>query len=256
MTTDSLGFTLELHAVTDLIADVALWERFLEDLDRLAIARIVLATPPSEPAIDALARLLGETESPQVGDFSAPAKLDDGRPRQRAFIEDLHTDVVQNGWASYGILHTRQVPAAEPMRWVDMRTVYRTLPPAMQQRLLNLRGAQYRRQTREQPRPTAFEHPLVAAHPRTAEPLLLLPDRVRGSIVGLEPAASSDLLRELWRTVDEAVARHEHELRSGELYVWDNLSTVHTNPVFPRAHERSIWFLNVGCADEIEATGS
>lgn len=266
MPAGALSFTIELNALDDLNADVSLQERFVADLDRTPVARIVLAAPPSAAAVLALAERLGQTEPqdvygtpalpdcPCIGDFSARAKVDDGRPRQRSFIENLHTDVLQSGWASHGILHTRQVPAAEPMLWVDMRAVYRTLPAEMQQRLRTLRGAQYRRATRSQPRPAAFEHPLVAAHPRTGEPLLLLPDRIRGSIVGLETETSNALLRELWHTVDDAAARQAHALSSGELYVWDNLSTVHSNPAFPRASERSIWFFNVGCTEEVRAS--
>jgi alpha-ketoglutarate-dependent taurine dioxygenase len=261
---ESLSVTLELNKLADLSAESALQQRFREDLDRSAVARIVLATQPSAEEIVTLARLFGELESPEVygtpvvpnsvvGDFSAPAKVDDGRPRQRSFIENLHVDVLQSGWASYGILHTRRVPPAEPMLWVDMRAVYRKMPAELQQRLRTLRGAQYRRATRSLPRTAAFEHPLVAAHPRTAEPMLLLPDRVQGSIVGLDLEQSRTLLGELWRTVDEAAACQSYELRSGELYVWDNLATVHSNPAFPRAHERSVWFLNAGCVAEVGA---
>jgi alpha-ketoglutarate-dependent taurine dioxygenase len=264
---ESLSSAIELNKLEDLSVDAALQRRFRVDLDRSAVARIVLTTPPSAQAIAALAGLLGELESPDVygtpttpdcalvGDFSAPAKNDDGRARERTFIENLHVDVLQSGWASYGILHTRQVPVAEPMLWVDMRAVYREMPAELQQRLRTLRGAQHRRATRNLPRPAAFEYPLVAAHPRTAEPMLLLPDRVRGSIVGLGLDESRALLRDLWRAVDEAAAR-AYELRSGELYVWDNLATVHSNPAFPRAHERSVWFLNVRCTDEIRAYAS
>ena len=263
------SFTIELNELGDLSADPALQRRFRADLDRSGVARILLGAPPSAEAVVALAQLFGELESPEVygtrtvsgcppvGDFSAPAKLDDGRPRQRAYIENLHIDVLQSGWASYGILHTRKVPTAEPMLWVDMRAVYRALPEQLKHRLQKLRGAQYRRATLQQPRPAAFEHPLVAAHPRTAEPVLLLPDRVRGSIVGLDADESSALLHELWRTADEsAVARQAHELRSGELYIWDNLATVHSNPAFPRAHERSVWFLNVRCTEDLTATAA
>ena len=94
---------------------------------------------------------------------------------------------------------------------------------------------------------------MLAIHPRTAEPMLRLPDRVRGSIAGLGDDELRPLVAELWRTVDASAARHSHELRSGELYVWDNLTTVHTNPSYPRAHERSIWFLNVRGTAELEA---
>jgi taurine dioxygenase len=142
------------------------------------------------------------------------------------------------------------------MLWVDMRAVYRALPAELQQRLRSLRGAQHRRATRSAPRPAAFEHPLVATHPRTAESMLLLPDRVRGSIVGFDRNASRALLSELWRAVDDAGARQAHELRPGDLYVWDNLATVHTNPVFPRAQERSVWFLNVPCSEEVRAAAA
>jgi hypothetical protein len=40
---------------------------------------------------------------------------------------------------------------------------------------------------------------------------------------GLETKTSEVLLRELWRTVDDAAAREAHALRSGELYVSDKL---------------------------------
>jgi alpha-ketoglutarate-dependent taurine dioxygenase len=86
--------------------------------------------------------------------------------------------------------------------------------------------------------------------------MLLLPDRVRGSVVGLERDESSALIGELWRRADESAARYERGLCSGDLYVWDNLSTVHNNPAFPRALARSIWFLNSGCVEDIEAAAS
>jgi taurine dioxygenase len=135
---------------------------------------------------------------------------------------------------------------------VDMRAVYRSLPADTKALLEGLRGVQYRRATAAKPRPTAFEHPLVAIHPHTAEPMLLLPDRVRGSIAGLAADESRALLSQLWRTADSAACL-EHALCGGELYVWDNLATVHTNPAFPRAHDRSLWFLNIRCTEELQA---
>jgi alpha-ketoglutarate-dependent taurine dioxygenase len=264
MPSDSLGFVLELNELVELTADPERFARFRKELDQLAVARIVLGKLASEAAVTALAGALGEPEPAHtygadapgvgeariIGDFSAPARVDDGRPRQRAFIESLHVDVLPGGWASHGILATRHVPAAEPMRWVDMRAVYRSLPADTQRFLQGLRGVQLGRATRAKPRPDAFEQPLIALHPHTHEPMLLLPDRVRGSIVGCPPDESRALIAGLWRTVDAAPGL-DLALRDGELYVWDNLTTVHTNPAFPRANDRSIWFLNTRCTDQL-----
>jgi hypothetical protein len=78
--------------------------------------------------------------------------------------------------------------------------------------------------------------PFAATHPRTEETILLAPQR--------RPDAPDEEVA-LWDRVERSPHALQVEMRSGDIIVWDGLAATHMNPVFPRAHDRSIWFLTV-----------
>jgi alpha-ketoglutarate-dependent taurine dioxygenase len=182
---------------------------------------------------------------PIIGDFSAAGLPDDGRPRVPTVSESLHLDVMDDGLAAYGLLHTRSVPETVVMRFVDLRAVYAGLSASLKAKLAHCSARHFPRATEQRPNPRGTVLPLVARHPRTAAAVLILPTPRDIRVEGLPKAEGAALLAELWSTVENSPHRFETVLRSNEVWLWDNVATVHDNPAFPRALDRAIWFLNV-----------
>jgi alpha-ketoglutarate-dependent taurine dioxygenase len=253
-----IGTLLELDDLAELARAPGALDALRSALDERLVIRIVAQKPIDPAGIAFLTRALGEPAlrgGPRmlpdydfIQDFSAKAKHDDGRPRVPAFIERLHYDVFDNGPAAYGILHTRAVVDTAPMRFVDMRAVYAALPEAIRSMLTAVTAAHFSRDPSMR-----SMHPLAARHPRTGAAMLLLPNLRDSRLDGLPEVEGRALCAELWRLVEASPARYESVMRSNELYVWDNIATVHDNPAFPRNAERVIWFLNVARQDEIAA---
>ena len=160
-------------------------------------------------------------------------------------IESLHQDfgALVPGLSSHSILYTIDVPPILPMRWVSLSAAYASLSQDVQAR----------------DRPTAG-HPLLgprsprrgppaagAAPSRSGRPVLHLPIRRDAAIEGVDEAESASLMRTLWEAIETSPARYEHVLESGDLFIWDNVASVHDNPAFPRAKDREIWFLTIPC---------
>lgn len=226
-------------------------------LDRHPLLQLRPTRPPTPSAIAALARQLGNPRPyPRgrmrtvdadgiIGDFSAPALPDDGRPRTAAFIESLHLDVLEDGLAAYGILHSREVPAGAVMRWVDLHAAFNTLPEALKAELSNARATHLPRATEEQPQPMGTVMPLFVCHPRTGRTLLLPPNRRDSLLDGVVGAEGRAHVAALWAAIEQSSVRHENELHSNEVWIWDNLALAHDNPAFVRDRPRAVWFLNV-----------
>jgi alpha-ketoglutarate-dependent taurine dioxygenase len=177
--------------------------------------------------------------------FAAKARPDDGRPRKPAFIESLHRDVMANGPAAYGVHYSPLAPPTVPMRFVDMRAAYAALPEALRSQLARLR-ARHDARARLDGTPTPWTmQPLIVKHPRTGQPVLLLPNRRDSRLEGMDAAESSALTAMLWQQVESQAPHCEVPLRDRTLVLWDNIACVHDNPAFPRDRDRETWFLNV-----------
>lgn len=225
---------------------------------RSVVVRVVCDEPIDPAAISAIARDLGDPPSyvsagirsvpghDILGDFSAPAKVDDGRSRTPGPAESLHQDfgTLVSAFSSHSVLHTRDVPPIQPMHWVHAGAVYSSLPGDLQHRVCALRAIHATGADRtDGPR-----RPLVLAHPATGEPVLHLPIRRDAAIENIDDAEGEQIMATLWEAVETSPARYERVLQSGDLYVWDNVASFHDNPAFPRAKDRAIWFLTVPCA--------
>lgn len=85
-------------------------------------------------------------------------------------------------------------------------------------------------------------HGLVRMHPVTGRRSLLLGSMIIREVVGLSPAESAELLKELHEhaTADRYVYRHRWSV--GDLVIWDNRATMHTRtPCDHLRHHRLLY---------------
>ena len=258
--TQAIGTQLRVRTPAELASS-----KGLSSLRALLLENIVVrvtADEPIDPAvISAIATELGDPPGHTsagaravpghdvVGDLSARAKPDDGRARVPGAIESLHQDfgVIFRGFSSHSILHTRDIPAVQAMRWVSLGAVYASLPDDLKVRIGPLRAIHASGADPAAGRP----RPLVLAHPETGEPMLHLPIRRDAAIENVGDAEGALLMRTLWEAVETSPARYEHVLESGDLFVWDNIASVHDNPAFPRDQDRVVWFLTIPCRTRV-----
>jgi taurine dioxygenase len=81
-------------------------------------------------------------------------------------------------------------------------------------------------------------HPIICAHPLTAEPVLYLGRRRNAYIVGLESQESEDLLDTLWDYATLAENSYTHSWTMGDLLMWDNRATMHRRDPFDNLARR------------------
>jgi taurine dioxygenase len=79
-------------------------------------------------------------------------------------------------------------------------------------------------------RSDAVTHPIVIEHPVSGAKALYLGRRANARVVGLDLAASDQLLDELWSYATAAV--HRHVWSRGDLVLWDNRTTMHRRDAF------------------------
>jgi alpha-ketoglutarate-dependent taurine dioxygenase len=219
------------------------------------VVRVTSEEPIDPAAISVIARDLGDPPAYTgvgvaavpgheiIGDFTARAKPDDGRPRKLAPTEVLHQDVGPHGLSAYSILHARDVPSIRPMRWASMRAAYESLSDDVRFRIDGLRAIH----SSGPDRADGPRRPLVLVHPKTAEPVLHLPLRRDAIVEKVGETEGEALIRTLWDAVEGSSVRYHQVLESNDLYVWDNIATSHDNPTFPRDQDRVIWFLTIPC---------
>jgi taurine dioxygenase len=148
----------------------------------------------------------------------------------------------------YSMLYAIEIPHGpdgSPLgatKFVNTAHAYAQLPPATQERLRGLRGANslahvYARMHAENAaknRPPLTEeqkkeavHPVVRTHPFTGEKCLYVSRASTGRIVGMDPQEGDALIGELsdWIVRDENV--YTHRWAVGDLLLWDNCSSQH-----------------------------
>lgn len=260
----SIGAELEIEDFAALADDPAALTALQAALDRRAVVRIQAQTPVRAESVAKLAAQLGEPAArgnPLALDaqhdfiqvFRSEPKPDDGRERVRAFIEDLHYDVFANGPAAYAVQILHEAPETVPMRFVDMRAVYESLPDDIRAKIAHARCLHVARAPMDGSRAPATLQPVAARHPRSGAPFLLLANKRDGKLDGLPEDEGRALHADLWARTEASTARYESVMRPNEIYVWDNLACVHDNPAFPRNAARRSWFFNILRAGEIPA---
>lgn len=267
-----VGARLETDDLAQVAADPTALSELARALDRHLVLHMSSDVQVTPETIGLIARRLGYPEGPYasrpgalpghefIGDFSAKARPDDGRPRTPTFIEALHYDSIGSKLAAFSLLHTRDVPPGKPQLWVDMRALYATLPDdlkAVVDTHSALHGWLPKTSEPLEAAPAfdpekAHRRPLAVRHWRTGDPILLLPKHPMSTIEGLPDDDGRELIAELWRLAHAAPARYAQVMETNDVVIWDNLATTHTNPAYRRDVDRQVWFLTIPSQANLE----
>jgi taurine dioxygenase len=185
---------------------------------------------------DSLARGLAALEAPLLGQalhqaapalplsVGAPADL----PPDRAGIPFWHADRSYAAQPALACLMRAAAPAGE-IAFADQRRAWASLPPALRDRLGQLRAAHASPLD-----PTArAEHPLVRRHPVTGEQVLYANPAFTTRILNLPAAESRPLLQVLFAAATAEALTWRHAWQAGDVLIWDNRSVLHTASAGP-----------------------
>ena len=149
------------------------------------------------------------------------------------------------------MLIAREIPASGGDTWfTDMAGAYEDLPPALKQRIAQLRvkhdgtynsGGFLRAGVKPSNNPMLAPgtlHPAVIRIPETGDAVLYLGRRRMSYISGLTLDDSEALLNELWQYPAAAHRIYKHRWTVGDLVLWDNRTTMHRRDPFPPAERR------------------
>lgn len=149
------------------------------------------------------------------------------------------------------MLIAREIPASGGDTWfTDMAGAYEDLPPALKQRIAQLRvkhdgtynsGGFLRAGVKPSNNPMLAPgtlHPAVIRIPETGDAVLYLGRRRMSYISGLTLDDSEALLNELWQYPAAAHRIYKHRWTVGDLVLWDNRTTMHRRDPFPSAERR------------------
>lgn len=90
------------------------------------------------------------------------------------------------------------------------------------------------------------DQPVVLHHPETGRPILFVNEQNTTGIVGLDVAASADLLGRLLATFDDEELQYVHRWESGDVICWDNLSLQHYRRAFDPGEARDLRRVQIG----------
>lgn len=101
----------------------------------------------------------------------------------------------------------------------SLHAIYDALPPRLRKRIADLKIRHYA--------DGAGVQPLVCIHPDTGRSLLHLGERHKAALLDMEPAASDDLLDELWEFATDPVFAWQVTCHPGDLIISDPRATIH-----------------------------
>ena len=184
-----------------------------------------------------LARGLAALESPLLGQAlhqAAPAlPLSVGAPADmpppdRADSPFWHADRSYAAQPALACLMRADAPAGE-IAFADQRRAWASLPPALRDRLGQLRAVHASPLD-----PTArAQHPLVRRHPVTGDSVLYANPAFTTRILNLPEAESRRLLQALFAAATAEALTWRHEWQAGDVLIWDNRSVLHTASAGP-----------------------
>lgn len=142
-------------------------------------------------------------------------------------------------------LHALEIPeSGGNTQWGNMYLAYEALPAHLRQAIkgreaihdatynsagMIRRGMSDVTDPREAP---GARHPLVSKHPESGLPCLFLGRRRNSYILGMDLAASDQLLDELWDHVDNPAFTFTQVWQLHDLILWDNRCTLHRRDSF------------------------
>jgi taurine dioxygenase len=145
-----------------------------------------------------------------------------------------------------GILHSVEVPlSGGETRFANMCNVYRSLPPALREKLKELTAESVYDYTatdrsvkvRDAKAPRAV-HPVVRHHAESGEDALFVCRLMTERIVELAEAESTALLEELFGAIERSPDFYEHRWSVADTVVWDNRCVTHARNDFDPKQRR------------------
>jgi taurine dioxygenase len=132
---------------------------------------------------------------------------------------------------------------APPTRFASALRAWDRLPPALQQRLeqlkaLQVRGRMLGRRTTLadlEPEDPCCVHPVMGRQQGTGRPYLFVNMDMTAQFTSLDLAESDALLEELFGYLYAPGEIYEHHWQPGDLIVWDNLAVQHARSAFGEA---------------------
>ena len=248
---------VDLHATGTLDAP---WTR--EDVDRMRAEwdrRHLLIIPGEVISGEEQVAFVGRF-GPLIAERRAWAYVSNVRPdgivRDGALL--FHSDFAFTPWPVWGIsLHAIEVPeGGAPTLFADAERAAATLPPDLRARLgdrevvnaYDFHGPDDRpvRLAEADPRSPRCAVPVIGRHPRTGAEVVLANELHSDHIIGLPPAESAALLRDLFDVLYEDEHVFEHCWQVGDLLLWDNVALHHGRRDIPREQARTLQRVVIG----------
>ncbi|MFF5024713.1 neopentalenolactone/pentalenolactone F synthase [Streptomyces collinus] len=85
---------------------------------------------------------------------------------------------------------------------------------------------------------TSTVHPLIARNPRTGRHAVYVNSLNTKRILELDPAASKELLQDLWSHAGSPALTYTHTWEPGDIVMWDQLGTIHAKTAFDPGDRR------------------
>jgi taurine dioxygenase len=90
------------------------------------------------------------------------------------------------------------------------------------------------------------EYPVIGPHPRTGVPVVFANEMHTDRIVGMDPAHSDAVLRELYTVLYGDDNVYEHRWQVGDLILWDNIALHHGRRTIPPDQPRTLQRVAIG----------
>lgn len=149
--------------------------------------------------------------------------------------------------SSGSLLYALEVPErGGDTYWLNLNLAYETLDESTKRRIADLQLITYNPFLQEPgtPKPTyrrdrsiplispVFPHPLVRTHPDSGKKILYLDAATEVEVIGLEPEAGEQLIKELRVHLNQPQFYYRHKWSVGDIVYWDNQSTLHYREAF------------------------
>ena len=174
----------------------------------------------------------------------------DGIVREGALL--FHSDFAFTATPTLGIaLHALEVPAdGSPTLYANAARAVRTMPAELRARLDGVRvrnvydfsGSDDERMRVRTSSPGSpwHDHPIVAPHPRSGEPVVWANELHTDGVVGMTDDESDALLTEVFAVLYADDNVYEHRWSVGDLVLWDNIALHHGRRDIPRHEARTL----------------
>ena len=230
----------------------------------------VLGAKRADTALGSGSKITIPDRSVQGSAARVPASADGGgTPTSndvylRAETDGWHSDSTFTPWVPRAAVLRADVisPVGGDTGFASLCAAFDGLSPVMQEWLMTLRGlhvvppyykasinvAMYEDGAGDR-FDAAFpprEHPLVVEHPETGRPALFVNPVYTVQIVGMTRAESDTILRFLFGHITSINHVYRHHWRTGDLVVWDELTTLHRAPNDYAPHVRKVVRVTAG----------